>query len=300
MEQVRALPVPLAFRMDKRAKAMVKSAAVVSCCEQTFHMTCLCQWLEKGKEDHSSCPCCRAPIHHLLLANPPQAPAQALPSPEEALAHAMSSPSEASFRIADAGELPSQEVDTADLHAPVDGEVEVDVEDPRPARRVVPNPLGRLGNPLTVGECGTSSRPRDAAAGRRRLTRDRAADRPGASGEVIADDGTESPVHIIDVGELQNAPSGTGTWRFPGGTRPATKCCSGRSSGCRSGSSSSPSSEPSSTSWCELPRERGPSLPHRSRLTEAQSCTTVEGRPQVRGPRLTGGADPARSSACTR
>ena len=103
MEQVRALPVPLAFRMDKRAKAMVKSAAVVSCCEQTFHMTCLCQWLEKGKEDHSSCPCCRAPIHHLLLANPPQAPAQALPSPEEALADAMSSPSEASFRIADAG-----------------------------------------------------------------------------------------------------------------------------------------------------------------------------------------------------
>ena len=163
MEQVRALPVPLAFRMDKRAKAMVKSAAVVSCCEQTFHMTCLCQWLEKGKEDHSSCPCCRAPIHHLLLANPPRAPAQALPSPEEALADAMSSPSEASFRIADAGELPSQEEETADLHGPVDGEVEVDVEDPRPARRVVPNPLGRLGDPLTVGECGTSGRPRDAA-----------------------------------------------------------------------------------------------------------------------------------------
>jgi len=45
----------------------------------------------------------------------------------------------------------------------VDGEVEVDVEDPRPARRVVPNPLGRLGDPFTVGECGTSGRPRDAA-----------------------------------------------------------------------------------------------------------------------------------------
>ena len=302
MEQVRALPVPLAFRMDKRAKAMVKSAAVVSCCEQTFHMTCLCQWLEKGKEDHSSCPCCRAPIHHLLLANPPQAPAQALPSPEEALADAMSSPSEASFRIADAGELPSQEVDTADLHAPVDGEVEVDVEDPRPARRVVPNPLGRLGDPLTVGECRTSSRPRDAAAGRRGLTRDRAADRPGASGEVIADDGPESPVHIIDVGELQSA--------------------------LRHRDLATPQRNPTCDEMLQrpllgmqvgilvlalfgtiiyfmvriTPREGGPSLPlpHRSRLTEARSCTTVEGRPQVRGPRLTGGADPARSSACTR
>ena len=46
---------------------------------------------------------------------------------------------------------------------------------------------------------------RRGAAGRRGLTRDRAADRPGASGEVVADDGPESPVHIIDVGELQSA-----------------------------------------------------------------------------------------------
>ena len=119
-------------------------------------------------------------------------------------------------------------------------------------------------------------------------------------GEVIADDGPESPVHIIDVGELQSA--------------------------LRHRDLATPQRNPTCDEMLQRPllgmqvgilvlalfgtliyfmvritlREGGPSLPHRSRLTEAQSCTTVEGRPQVRGPRLTGGADPARSSACTR
>ena len=122
---------------------------------------------------------------------------------------------------------------------------------------------------------------RDAAAGRRGLTRDRAADRPGASGEVIADDGPESPVHIIDVGELQSA-----LWHrdlaIPRRNPTCDEMLQRPLLGMQVGILLLALFGTIIYFMVRItPREGGPSLPHRSRLTEARSCTTKVGHKYV-------------------